>query len=227
MRAAGWASWNVRPTAANRARPTASSRAQTYSGLYSGRSSPTSWAAAFTAIGSKSRRSCSCDPSANLGNDRCRSRTDVTRLRVDDEGRIPIWQYPTVITTPGKYIVTRNITQNPGMPVIDVLPGTVAVDIDLNGFTLYGLDFDVIRAQGVDSLTVRNGSIHFGLGSGIWVEEARKVIVEDVKIEFVSLCICRPQIELFFNLGRIISGIEGKVVDRSFPLADLQSLNVR
>ena len=53
------------------------------------------------------------------------------------EGRTPIWQ-PTQINpgNEGKYIVTRDITAAPGAPVIEVFPGTVAVDIDLNGFTL-------------------------------------------------------------------------------------------
>ena len=72
----------------------------------------------------------------------------------------------------GHYIVTRNITANLGLPIIDILPGTVSVEIDLNGFTLYGLDMDIIRAVQVDHLTIRNGTLLFGMGSGIHVDEA-------------------------------------------------------
>jgi parallel beta-helix repeat protein len=104
------------------------------------------------------------------------------------EGRIPIWQ-PVSITPgmEGKYVLTRDVSAvgGSGLPAIDIQPGTVAVDIDLNGFTLYGVDTDVILAVGVDSLTIRNGTIMFGLGDGISVLDARKVVIEDVKIEFV------------------------------------------
>ncbi len=51
------------------------------------------------------------------------------------EGRIPIWQ-PTLITDPGSYVVTRNIT-GPGT-IIDV--ETEGVTIDLNGFVLETTD---------------------------------------------------------------------------------------
>jgi len=103
------------------------------------------------------------------------------------EGRIPIWQ-PTVIGPgqEGMYVLTRDVTANAGAPLIDVLPGTVSVDIDLNGFTLYGIDQDIIRAVGVDSLTVRNGMLMGGLGNGIYVGEGRKAVIEDVKIQFVG-----------------------------------------
>jgi parallel beta-helix repeat protein len=103
------------------------------------------------------------------------------------EGRIPIWQPVQIFPgTEGQYVVTRNIGALPGMPVIDILPGTVSVDIDLNGFTLYGLDTDIIHATQIDSLTIRNGTLLFGMGDGIRVDEARKVVIEDVKIQFVE-----------------------------------------
>jgi parallel beta-helix repeat protein len=104
------------------------------------------------------------------------------------EGRIPIWQPVTIGPgMEGKYIVTRDVSAQPGIPAIDILPGTVTVDIDLNGFTLYGLDTDVIRAVEVDSLTVRNGTIMFGTRNGILASGCRKAIIEDVKIQFVDL----------------------------------------
>lgn len=105
------------------------------------------------------------------------------------EGRVPIWQ--AIVITPGPgpgfhegaYVVTRDIVGIPGVPVIDVQPNTVAVEIDLNGFTLYGNASDVIRAVGVDSLTVRNGTIMGGINS-ILAIQGRKVVVEDVKMQF-------------------------------------------
>lgn len=102
------------------------------------------------------------------------------------EGRIPIWA-PVVIGpgAEGKYIVTRDVFAFAGSPVVTILPGTAAVDIDLNGFTLWGNAADVINATGVDSLTVRNGTLIGGI-NGIWATQCRKVVVEDVKIQVVQ-----------------------------------------
>jgi hypothetical protein len=105
------------------------------------------------------------------------------------EGRIPVWQPIQIVPAPnpgfneGTYVVTRDVQAMPGLPIIDVNPNTVAVTIDLNGFTLYGLDQPVIRARGVDSVTIRNGTIMSGI-DGIRAESCRKVVIEDVRIEF-------------------------------------------
>jgi parallel beta-helix repeat protein len=108
-----------------------------------------------------------------------------------DEGRIPIWQPITIGPGgEGKYFLSRNITAPAAGPAIDILAGTVAVEIDLNGFTIYGATSSVIQARGIDSLTVRNGTIMFGGSSGgeagVWVAETRKVVVEDMKIQFIE-----------------------------------------
>jgi len=103
------------------------------------------------------------------------------------EGRIPVWQ-PISISPGGEgmYILTRDILAS-GAPAITIMPGTVAVDINLNGFTIYGAaGFNVIQAVGVDSLTVRNGTIMGGGGDGIFTMECRKVVVEDVKVQFTD-----------------------------------------
>jgi len=50
------------------------------------------------------------------------------------EGRIPVWQYPTSISAPGKYIVTRDIVGGGGIPIITIASSDV--DLDINGFTL-------------------------------------------------------------------------------------------
>jgi hypothetical protein len=104
------------------------------------------------------------------------------------EGRTPVWQPITIMPGgEGRYILTRDISAPAGMPAIDILPGTIAVDVDLNGFTIYGSGgMNVVQAVGVDSLTVRNGTIMGGGGDGISATECRKVVVEDVKVQFMD-----------------------------------------
>ncbi len=103
------------------------------------------------------------------------------------EGRIPIWE-PTVITTSGKYFVSRNISVPPGGgPAILLGAGVEHVDIDLNGFTLSGDPggaIAVIEASGpVRAITIRNGDLrNLGPGDGIHVTTAEKVVIEDVKV---------------------------------------------
>lgn len=137
------------------------------------------------------------------------------------EGRIPIWQPIQILPgMEGKYVVTRNITANPGMPVIDIQPGTLSVDIDLNGFTLYGVDMDIIRALAVDHLTIRNGTLLFGTGSGIRVDDARKVVVEDVRVQWVEQKGIQLNEVMTFALRRnVLANLptgEGVYVDGSF-----------
>ncbi len=145
------------------------------------------------------------------------------------EGRIPVWQPNTVIGPgqEGQYILTRNIVAGPGLPAIDILPGTQAVEIDLNGFTIYGADFNVIQAMNCDSVVVRNGTI---MGpdnaDGIFGQECRKFVVEDVKIEWIDAALGNNGINLAevpnFALRRNIiygAGQEGIFVDGSLGAA--------
>ncbi len=76
------------------------------------------------------------------------------------ESRIPI-AGPVVITTPGSYVVTRDIVTT-GTPVT---VNGVTADIDLNGHTLATTDNEgsVIIARGDASLTIRNGHVSGGL----------------------------------------------------------------
>ena len=103
------------------------------------------------------------------------------------EGRYPVWQPNTPILPgqEGQYILTRNITAQVGMPAIDVQPGTIAVEIDLNGFTIYTSDLPGILVVGADSVVIRNGTI-FGMSDVnlIDVFDTRKLVVEDVKLEW-------------------------------------------
>jgi len=101
------------------------------------------------------------------------------------EGRIPIWQPLTIGPgQEGNYVLTRDISQAPGAPAIDILAGTGTVEIDLNGFTISGAGSgtaDIIRAQGVARLTVRNGTL-IGTVSGDAIDAAGcdKVVIEDI-----------------------------------------------
>jgi parallel beta-helix repeat protein len=78
--------------------------------------------------------------------------------------------------------LTRDITAPAGSPAIEITNLTVAVDIDLNGFTIYGGGSVAIRAQEVDSLTIRNGTI-IGGGGGIETYFCRTVVIEGIRMQ--------------------------------------------
>jgi hypothetical protein len=103
------------------------------------------------------------------------------------EGRYPVWQPNTPILPgqEGQYILTRNIVAQPGLPAIDIQPGTIAVEIDLNGFTIYTSDLPGVLVAGADSVVIRNGTI-YGMSDTnlIDVFDTRKLVVEDVKLEW-------------------------------------------
>lgn len=79
------------------------------------------------------------------------------------EGRIPVWQSPTVIVSPGQYVLTRNLPPSAaGGPVIDIL--SPDVDLDLNGFTV---DNTLVAAPAIhtpvpDRVRIHNGFIRGG-----------------------------------------------------------------
>jgi parallel beta-helix repeat protein len=103
------------------------------------------------------------------------------------EGRIPVYQ-PTAISSPGKYVVTRNIANN-GAPVIIIQASEV--DLDINGFTLRegsgAAPVIEIVSDDVD-VVIRNGfleggreSIERGAGAAI---EGDRVVIEDVHCNY-------------------------------------------
>jgi len=112
------------------------------------------------------------------------------------EGRTPIWRAGTVITTDGKYFLSRDLVSPPGTgPAIIVTGGALNVDIDLNGFTVYGdpagaFPGVVMAVDPMETFTLRNGTIshiggpgnciHAGPPAGVGLETTH-VTVEDVK----------------------------------------------
>lgn len=141
------------------------------------------------------------------------------------EGRIPIWQ-PTALgpgSTPGKYVVTRDVTTAAGGGVTIFVsggPGFEEVDIDLNGFTLLGDPgggVPVIEVSGMRSVTIRNGSIRsLGPASlGIRAVGVEKLVIEDVKTqdgEYGFFLEAVPNFAIRRNIV-VAAGLEGIYVD--------------
>ena len=98
------------------------------------------------------------------------------------EGRIPVYAPGTVITSPGKYIVTRNLTQIAGPAVITIAAQNV--ELDLNGFLLeHDGGGTGILVNDPSDVLIRNGSIQ-GVSVGIDAQSlaAERLVVEDVRI---------------------------------------------
>lgn len=97
-----------------------------------------------------------------------------------DEGRIPIYQ-PTSITTPGHYVVTRNISIVAG-DVIRIASNNVA--LDLNGHTLSSSATTgniVSVSAGLSEVSVRNGRLSGG-SHGVHASDGNRVRLERLEI---------------------------------------------
>lgn len=99
------------------------------------------------------------------------------------EGRTPVFLDGTVIVADGRYVLTRNIVSGGGgSPVIDIAAGRV--DLDLNGFTIYGAPGApsiLISALPVE-VRIHDGTI-FGGDLCIWRPAGsvgRMAVIEDV-----------------------------------------------
>ena len=141
------------------------------------------------------------------------------------EGRIPLWEPIGLApgSTPGSYVVTRDIITLPGGgSAITVLggPGFEEVEIDLNGFTVFGDPgggVPVIELSGMRGVTIRNGSLRpLGPGSiGIRAVGVEKLVIEDVKTvdgEFGFLLEKVPSFALRRNII-VAPGLEGIYID--------------
>jgi hypothetical protein len=101
------------------------------------------------------------------------------------EGRIPVYG-ATVITEPGHYLVTRDITVNGTVVEIQV----DGVTLDLGGHTLTSTStfrdniFIIAAAGGPRGVTVRNGRVSGGF-AGVYVDTSLdpKVVLESLEIE--------------------------------------------
>ena len=86
------------------------------------------------------------------------------------EGRTPIpftspVAFPIVISTPGSYVLTRNLTGTAGFPVIEIAtPGGEGVELDLNGMVLTagGPGAPVISIVAPSDVSICNGHTRGG-----------------------------------------------------------------
>jgi parallel beta-helix repeat protein len=102
------------------------------------------------------------------------------------EGRTPVYLDGTVIATDGRYVLTRSIfSAGAGTPVIDIAAPNV--ELDLNGFTIFGSNGTpaiLISAPPVD-VRIHNGRIVGGDNSVLrpLAGVGRSLILEDLRSE--------------------------------------------
>ena len=100
------------------------------------------------------------------------------------EPRIPITSLPFVISAPGSYYVTGNLTGVSGQNGISI--GASFVSIDLNGFTLTGVPGS---ASGIEAgantkhITIGNGAVRSWGGSGIQLTDTIQAQVHDMRAD--------------------------------------------
>lgn len=135
------------------------------------------------------------------------------------DGAIPIWQATTIGPgQEGKYVLVRNIS-NGGLITIHIQDVTGSVDIDLNGFTVYG---DGIAAQNVGALSVRNGTLADG-DYAVSCSNCGTVVVHDVRFRNneagTSITLSQPkQFDIRRNTfymfgGIVVSGAAGGTIE--------------
>jgi parallel beta-helix repeat protein len=104
-----------------------------------------------------------------------------------EDGQTPIYAPDTIITEPGSYVVTRDITAATG-PVIDIEANDVT--IDLNGYTIENLDAAtaVVDASGFFDVFLTNGTLKGG-STGFLASNAAvkaRVTLENLAIKGAS-----------------------------------------
>lgn len=105
------------------------------------------------------------------------------------EPRTPIASGSFIITQPGSYYLTNNITQSTAPGVTGIQVATSNVTIDLNGFTISGGQTGIELAGTISNITIKNGTIRNTSGSGIFASgspSATKVVVSDVHMDGIT-----------------------------------------
>ena len=99
------------------------------------------------------------------------------------EGRTPVFAPGTVITTGGRYIVTRNLTASAAGPIIDI--SSPDVDLDLNGMLLdaTGSPFPAVRVSAPEDVHIHGGTVRGGTASIEVSAPSVRIVVEDILAE--------------------------------------------
>lgn len=101
------------------------------------------------------------------------------------EGRIPVFAPGTVIPSPGKYVLTRNLDGNGGTPVIEIAASNV--ELDLNGFrvTNQSSGIGILVVDPCSEVVIRNGDIS-AVSVGVEFDNqsggAERAVIEDLRI---------------------------------------------
>ena len=132
------------------------------------------------------------------------------------EGRTPVWLPGTVIATPGRYIVTRNLIG--GGPTITITTGNV--DLDLNGMTLDagGVAAPVVSvvAAGSGDVVLHDGTLLNGGENVAITAPGQRLVLEDLKIDGsggAAIHIIDSQNFVVRRVTITDSGAEGILVD--------------
>ena len=135
------------------------------------------------------------------------------------EGKTPIYAGGTVITQPGTYVLTRNISNAGLTPAIEIQAGRV--ELDLNGFTIDGGQNRAVLVNGGNDVKIRNGAITgadvgvdiVGMGGGHAIlEDLRIVFTDSMGIRALgleALTIRRVLVHLTFADGILVDGNGG------------------
>lgn len=108
--------------------------------------------------------------------------TSTMKTLVEVEPRIPISSLPFLITEPGSYYLTGNLTTPPDTTGISISASNVT--IDLNGFAISGSGGGGIGTAGPPkNILVRNGTVRDFAGDGIDLRDSDGSVIENVRAQ--------------------------------------------
>lgn len=103
------------------------------------------------------------------------------------EGRRPVYLPGTVITEPGRYVLTRNVTATGAGPVVEIAAPNV--ELDLNGFAIdnSGGTYGILVSWPAETV-IRNGEIR-GASVGVEIPDTggHRAVLEDLRIHAPSI----------------------------------------